>query len=134
MRISVEEFTDLCHSIFKKRDYNEEEIVACTEEIVEAQCTGRLSHGAALLLKIQFLGSKKEVTGPIEVIKETPNSAYIIGHNNIGSLVARRAMDTAIEKAKRNQIGIVAVNNKYPFILAGYNSLRAAKQGLIGIS
>ena len=38
------------------------------------------------------------------------------------------------KKAKSNKIGIVGVDNKFPFILAGYNPRRAAHQGLIGIS
>lgn len=134
MRMSVEEFADLCRKIYRKRDFNEEEIEVCTEEIVEAQCTGRLSHGAALIPQLQLLGSKKEIAGPIEIVKETPISAYIMGNNNIGPVVAKRAMDVAIEKAKKNQIGIVGVNNRFPFILAGYNPLRAANQGLIGIN
>jgi len=43
-------------------------------------------------------------------------------------------MDVAIEKAQKNKIGIVGVNNRFPFILASYNSSRAANKGLIGIN
>ena len=132
MRMSVEEFTDLCRQIFRQHGFNEEETDACTEEIVTAQCRGYISHGAALMPLI--LESKKELPGPIEIVKETPILAYMIGNSNVGPVVARRAMDIAIEKAKKNQIGVVGVNNKFPFILAGYNPSRAAKQGLIGIN
>ncbi|MCL0063786.1 Ldh family oxidoreductase [Dehalococcoidia bacterium] len=132
MKVSVEEFRKLCGKIFKNHGFSEEETEVCTEEIVEAQCRGRLSHGAAIIPEI--LEWKKEKAGSIEVVKETPISGYIMGNNNIGPLVAKRAMDIAIEKAKKNYIGIVGVNNKFPFILAGYNPRRAAKQGLIGIN
>ena len=134
MRTSVEEFADLCRKIYRKHGFSEEEIEACTEEVVEAQCTGRLSHGAAFIPRIQLSGLKKEKAGTIQIIKETPISAYIMGNNNAGPLVAKRAMDVAIEKAKKNRVGIVGVNNKFSFILASHNPLRAAKQGLIGIN
>lgn len=132
MRVSVEEFADLCREIFRKHGFNEEETEVCTEEIVDAQCRGRLSHGAAIIPEI--IEWMKEKDGPIEIVKETPISAYIVGNNNIGAVVAKQVMDIAIEKAKKNHIGIVGVNNKFPFILAGYNPRRAAAQGLIGIN
>ena len=132
MKMSVGEFADLCRRVFRKHGFNEEETEVCTEEIVEAQCRGRLSHGAAIIPEI--LEWKKDKIGDIEIVNETPISAYIIGNNNIGAVVAKRAMDIAIEKAIKNLIGIVGVNNKYPFILAGYNPQRAADKGLIGIN
>lgn len=58
-----------------------------------------LSHGAAIIPEI--LEWKKEKSGHIEIVKDTPISAYIIGNNNIGAVVAKRAMDIAIEKAKK---------------------------------
>lgn len=132
MKISVEEFTELCRKIFRNHGFSEEETEVCTEEIVEAQCRGRLSHGATIIPEV--LEWKKEKTGSIEIVRESPISAYIIGNNNMGPVVAKRAMDIAIEKAIKNLIGIVGVNNKYPFILAGYNPRRAAGKGLIGIN
>ena len=69
MRMSVEEFADLCRKIYRKYGFNEEEIEACTEEIVEAQCTGRLSHGAAFIPRIELSGLKKEKAGIIEILK-----------------------------------------------------------------
>jgi len=132
MKMFVKEFGTICRKIFKKHGFNDEETDVCTEEIVEAQCKRRLSHGAAIIPEI--LEWKKEKAKPIEIVKDTQISAYIIGNNNIGAVVAKRAMDIAIEKAKKNQIGIVGVNNKFPFILAGYNPRRAANQGLIGMN
>jgi L-2-hydroxycarboxylate dehydrogenase (NAD+) len=73
-------------------------------------------------------------TEPIEILKETPISAYILGHRNLGPLVAKKAMDIAIEKANKNFLGFVGVNSKFTYITADYNPERAAKQGLIGIS
>ncbi len=133
MKMSVEEFEDLCRTIFRNHGFTDEEIVVCTEEIVEAQCRGRASHGAAIIPEV--VEWKKEIpTGPIEVIRETPISAYVLGNNNMGPVVCKQAMDIAIKKAEATGIAIVGVNNKFPFILTGYNTRRATAKGLIGIS
>lgn len=131
MRMSMQEFANLCRMIFRKHGFNDEETAVCTEEIVEAQCRGRVSHGAAIIPEI--LEWKRDIPlGPVEIIKETPTSAFIQGNNNMGPVVAKKGMDLAIEKAESNGIGIVGVNNKFPFILAGYNPRRAALKGLVG--
>ena len=132
MRLTKSEFRDLCFNIFVKHGFSVEEAEVCTEEIVEAQCRGRLSHGAVLIPEV--LEWKQEQNGEMEIVKDGPFYAYILGNNSMGPLVAKRAMDIAIDKAKEVGIGLVGVDNKFPFILAGYNPRRAALQGLIGIN
>ena len=132
MRITVDKFSDLCFRIFKNHGFTDDEASVCTEEIVEAHCRGRLSHGATLIPEV--LEWKKEQSSPIEVVKDASFYAYIIGNNAMGPLIAKQAMDMAIDKADRHGIGIVGVNNKFPFILAGYNPRRAAIRGFIGIN
>jgi L-2-hydroxycarboxylate dehydrogenase (NAD+) len=131
--ISIEEFSNLCQRVFTRQGFTAEEVEACTDEVVDTQCRGMNSHGAALIpLYLEF---KREGTvGPIELLKETPLSAHLEGNNNAGPIVSRRAMDIAIEMAQTNGIGIVGARNRSPFILAGYYPRKAAEQGLIGIN
>ena len=131
-RMPVKEFAELCRKILKKHEFSDEEVDVCTEEIVEGQCRGRQSHGAAIIREV--LEWKKDTAGTIEIRNESAVSAHIIGNNNIGPVVAQQAMDLAIAKALSNEIGIVGVDNKTSFILAGYNPRRAALQGLIGVN
>lgn len=133
MKTTVEEFAQLCRSILERHAFTKEEADVCTEEIVDAQSRGHISHGASIIPEV-IEWKKVAPKGPIEIRKETPVSAFVLGNNNIGPLVAKRAMDIAIEKAIRNGVGIVGVNNKTPFMLAGYNPRRAAEKGLIGIN
>jgi L-2-hydroxycarboxylate dehydrogenase (NAD+) len=131
--ISVTEFTELCTQVLSTQGFSDEEVKACTDEFVDAQCRGINTHGASIImLYLEFM--LEGVLGPIEIVKDTPMSAFINGNNNAGPAVARRAMDIAIDKARASGVAIVGANNRAPFCCAGFNPRRAAEQGLIGIN
>jgi L-2-hydroxycarboxylate dehydrogenase (NAD+) len=130
MQFSVEEFREMCIEAFKVKGFTEEEARVSADEIVDAECRGKGSHGAAILPEI---AEWKEETEEIE-IEDNGATAFIEGNNNIGSVVAKRGMDEAIQRAEEHGIGMVGVNSKYLFITAGYNPRRAAEKGFIGIN
>ncbi len=70
----------------------------------------------------------------IEIIKETPTTAVIDGNFGLGPVIAYKSMKLAIKKAKTYGIGSVATRNSTHFGIAGYYSLMAIKEGMIGIT
>jgi L-2-hydroxycarboxylate dehydrogenase (NAD+) len=70
----------------------------------------------------------------IDVIKEGPTTALLDGNCGMGHVIAYKAMKMAIEKAKKYGLGAVAVRNSTHFGIAGYYSLMAIKEGMIGIT
>ncbi|MBY8980919.1 MAG: Ldh family oxidoreductase, partial [Candidatus Lokiarchaeota archaeon] len=56
------------------------------------------------------------------------------GNCGMGHVIAYKAMKTAIEKAKKYGLGSVAVRNSTHFGIAGYYSLMAIKEGMIGLA
>jgi LDH2 family malate/lactate/ureidoglycolate dehydrogenase len=52
----------------------------------------------------------------------------------MGHVIAYKAMKMAIEKAKKYGLGAVAVRNSTHFGIAGYYSLMAIKEGMIGMT
>jgi LDH2 family malate/lactate/ureidoglycolate dehydrogenase len=75
-----------------------------------------------------------EVDTKIDVIKDGPTTALWDGNNGMGHVIAYKAMETAIEKAKKYGLGAVAVRNSTHFGIAGYYSLMAIEQGMIGLT
>ena len=69
----------------------------------------------------------------INVIKDGPTTALIDGNCGMGHVIAYKAMKIAIEKAKKYGLGAVAVRNSTHFGIAGYYSLMAIKEGMIGL-
>lgn len=70
----------------------------------------------------------------IKLIKNTPTTAVIDGGFGLGPVIAYKSMKIAIKKAKKYGLGAVAVRNSSHFGIAGYYSLMAIKEGMIGIT
>lgn len=70
----------------------------------------------------------------IKVIKDTPTTAVIDGGCGMGPVIGYYSMKLAIKKAKKYGLGAVAVRNSTHFGIAGYYSLMAIREGMIGIT
>jgi len=94
------------------------------------------SHGISMIPgydKLRSTGRANMKAQP-RIVKETPVSALVDGSGGLGHVPARFAMQVAIDKAKQSGMAIVAVRNSAHFGAAGYYTLMAAKQGLIGMA
>ncbi len=75
-----------------------------------------------------------EVNTKIDIINDGQTTALWDGNCGMGHVIAYKAMKTAIEKAKKYGLGAVAVRNSTHFGIAGYYTLMAIKEGMIGIA
>ena len=114
---------------------NDAKIVA--DVLITADKYGIDSHGFNRLKPIYIDRIRDGILNPItnlEVVKETPTTAVIDGHNGMGHVISKFAMQTAIDKAKKFGMGMVAVRNSTHYGIAGYYALMAAKENMIGIT
>ncbi len=105
--------------------------------LVQADKFGIDSHGVNRLKLIYLDRIKDGIQNPvtnIEVVREGPTTAVIDGHNGMGQVIAHRAMQIAIKKAKDYGLGMVAVRNSTHYGIAGYYALMAVKENMIGIT
>jgi L-2-hydroxycarboxylate dehydrogenase (NAD+) len=123
--------------VFIKTGVPAKDAKECAEVLIEADKRGIDSHGVGRFRHIYIdrinAGLQKPVT-EFEIIREGPTTAVVDGHNGMGHVIARRAMQMAIDKAKKFGMGMVAVRNSTHFGIAGYYTMMAAKQNMIGIS
>jgi LDH2 family malate/lactate/ureidoglycolate dehydrogenase len=75
-----------------------------------------------------------DVKTKIDIIKDGPVTALLDGNCGMGHVIAHKAMKMAIEKAKKYGLGAVAVRNSTHFGIAGYYSLMAIEEGMIGLA
>lgn len=68
------------------------------------------------------------------VVRETPAVALLDGDNGLGIVVASRAMQLAIEKAKSLGCGFVAVTNSRHFGMSAHYPLLAVEHDMIGLA
>jgi L-2-hydroxycarboxylate dehydrogenase (NAD+) len=119
----------------KKAGVPENEAAICADVLITADKLGIDSHGFNRLKPIYLDRIKDGILNPVttfEVVRESPTTAVVDGHNGMGHVIAKRSMQTAIDKAQEFGMGMVAVRNSTHYGIAGYYALMAAKAGLIG--
>jgi LDH2 family malate/lactate/ureidoglycolate dehydrogenase len=70
----------------------------------------------------------------VKIVHETPSTAVIDGDSGLGLVVAPKAMEIAIAKARQAGTGWVAVKNSNHFGIAGYHAMMALKHDMIGMA
>lgn len=108
----------------------------CTDVIIASDLRGIESHGIGRLKYYydRIKAGQHKVVTEIEIVREGPTTAVLDGHHGMGMVVAHKAMQMAIEKARVYGMGSVAVRNSTHFGIAGYYPLMAVKAGMIGMA
>lgn len=123
--------------VFRGAGVPEEDAKVCADVLITADKRGIDSHGIGRLKPIYYDRIKLGIQNPVtnfEVVKEGPTTAVIDGHNGMGHVISKKAMQMAIDKAKKYGMGMVAVRNSTHYGIAGYYALMAVEQGCIGIT
>ena len=103
------------------------------DSLVTAELWGHASHG---LLRCPGMsrgcapGAAERVTTP-RVVRDRGAVAVLDGHHGIGQVVAARAVELGVERARRHGISGVAVRNSGHFGTAAYFTRRAAEAGCV---
>jgi L-2-hydroxycarboxylate dehydrogenase (NAD+) len=108
----------------------------CAEVLITSDLRGIESHGIGRL-KMYYDRIKNGTHNPVtnfEIVRESPTTAVVDGHDGMGHVIGFRAMSLAIQKAAKFGMGSVAVRNSTHFGIDGYYSLMAVKAGMIGMS
>ncbi|MBI5245257.1 MAG: Ldh family oxidoreductase [Elusimicrobia bacterium] len=123
--------------VFKGVGVPEEDAKVCAEVLITSDKRGIDSHGVARMKAFYYdlikAGIQKPVTD-FEVVREGPTTAVIDGHNGMGHLISKKAMQMCIDKARKYGMGMAAVRNSTHYGIAGYYVLMAADAGMIGMT
>lgn len=107
------------------------------EVLIESDRRGIDSHGIGRLKPIYIDRIDAGILDPvtrIEVLKDEKACVTLDGHNGMGHVVAKKAMEMAIAKAKEYGLGMTAVRNSTHYGIAGYYVTMATKEGMIGVT
>lgn len=123
--------------VFKGVGVPEADAQICADVLITSDKRGIDSHGVGRLRPIYYDRIKLGVQNPVtelEIVKEGLTTAVIDGHDGMGHVIAKKSMQLAIDKAKKYGMGMVAVRNSTHYGIAGYYTMMAAEQGMIGIT
>ncbi len=134
--IPYEELKAFCERVFTGYGFTPEDAGKITDVLLAADLYGIESHGVQRLIRYhqEFLWGYVKLGAVPEIVKETPVSATVDGHDMAGQTLGIWCMEKAIEKAKQSGIGMVAVRNCNHFGIAGYYARMAMEQGLLGVA
>ncbi|VDO97052.1 unnamed protein product [Schistosoma curassoni] len=134
--ISTAEVKKFCIQCLEKVGAQSKHAKALSDVLVAGDYRGHYSHGLNRLeMYVQDIqkGVCSTDLEPI-IVKETVSTALVDGKNVLGPVVGNFAMETAIKKADKTGIAFVAAFGSNHFGIAGWYSLMALQQGLIGLA
>jgi L-2-hydroxycarboxylate dehydrogenase (NAD+) len=121
--------------VFLKIGCTEDDAFLATTVLLSADLRGIDSHGIARLGGYVRLWEAQRVNAKpdVKIIHQTPSTATVDGGSGLGLVVAPKAMQIAIDKAKAVGTGWVSVQNSNHFGIAGYHAMMALEHDMIGI-
>ncbi len=108
----------------------------CSRVLIESDLRGVESHGIGRF-NMYVERINQGILNPLTketVVRETDTTALIDGNDGMGHVIAHRAMELAIEKARNHMVGMVGVKNSSHFGITGYYPSMAVEQGMIGLA
>lgn len=122
--------------VFNRMGCPADQTALATEVLLSADLRGIDSHGIARLSGYLRLWEAKRINASpnVKIVHESPSTAVIDGDGGLGLVVAPKAMEVAIQKAKNAGTGWVAVKNSNHFGIAGYHAMMALKHDMIGMA
>lgn len=109
----------------------------CADVLITADKRGIDSHGVGRLKPIYYDRIKDGILNPVtevEIIREGPATAVLDGHDGMGFVVAKKAMQMCIDKAGKYGMGMTVARNSSHYGAACYYPLMAVGKGMIGIT
>jgi L-2-hydroxycarboxylate dehydrogenase (NAD+) len=123
--------------VFRGLGVPDDDARVCADVLIAADRRGIYSHGVNRMKPIYYDRIRAGIQQPVtnfEIVRESPTTAVVDGHDGMGQVIAAKSMSLAIEKAKRYGTGMVAARNSTHFGIAGYYAIMAAEKNMIGIT
>ncbi|PIB36395.1 malate dehydrogenase [Reichenbachiella sp. 5M10] len=133
---SYEQLHTFAKKIFVAIGHTEALATQAADTLISADLRGVDSHGIARLKGYVRLWEADRINASpnIHIIHETPSTATIDADASLGLISGPEGMRVAIEKAKQVGTGWVSVKNSNHYGIAGYHSMMALEEDMIGIS
>jgi len=131
---SFERLEEFMRLAFIAAGVPEADAATCAAVLIESDKRGIDSHGVGRFKPIYIDRIKQGIQHPVtnfEVVRETPTTLVIDGHDGMGHAISVRAMEMIIEKAKKSGMAMAAVRNSTHYGIAGYYTLMAARENMI---
>ena len=136
IRVTESTLRDTTVAIFEKMGVPQDDCRLAADALITADLRGVASHGVSNILQ-RYVGFFKDgLVNPKphwKILRESPAVASINADGGLGIIIAPKAMEIAIEKARHVGIGMVTIQNGRHLGMASYHAMLALKQDMIGM-
>jgi len=138
VRVPVDELDAFVVSAFEAMGVSPEEARLCANGLMQSElrCLPGQGQGVRRLPKYHERISNGYIIpgAEFEIVKESPALVLVDAHNGLGSAIAQKSMDIAIEKAKISGVGTAIVRNSTHYGSSAVPARRALDHDCIGIA
>lgn len=134
--VDIDKAHKLTVDMLKELGLSDEDANICIEILIASDRRGIASHGLARMQRYVD-GIKNGMMIPdaeIDIITDSPTNALLDGGGAMGQVAGYKGMGMAIGKAKESGMGFVTVRNSNHYGIAGYYSIMALEEDMIGVS
>lgn len=134
--LPVDTAREFMYQVFIKCGVPKEDASVCADVLIASDKRGIESHGLSRL-KMYVDRIRKGIqhaTTEITAVKDSMATAVWDGNHGMGQVIAYKAMQAAMEKARIYGMGSVAVRNSTHYGIAGYYPFMATQENMIGVS
>ena len=133
LAIDPENLLDFATRVFAAHGVPIEDARLAADTLVQADLWGHQSHGVLRLP--WYVGRLRSgvmrTVAELRIVTDAGALAVIDGRDSMGQVLAARAADEAVRRAKAHGVGVVGVRNSNHFGTAMYFTLQAARAGCV---
>lgn len=135
VRVEAGALTALVEALFRAEGVRAEDAATIATVQVEADLRGMFSHGTrAVPMYLRRIRSGIINPRPTIEVTDLGSAALVFGDDGPGQVVAHRAMEETIARAKTHRLGVGLVRRSNHFGAAGYYAGLALSRDLIGFA
>lgn len=132
MKIAIDEARRLLQAVMQGAGHDAADAALVADHLIDCELRGLHQGGMARAISVcERIERRATPPAPMRVEHETPLSARIDGGDQVGYLVARRAMQMAIDKATVGGVGLIAAHNTWYTGMLSYYAEMAVALGLV---
>ena len=136
VRVTEKNLRETAFNILEKMGMPKDDCTLGADVLITADMRGVSSHGVSNILQ-RYVGFFKDgLINPKpqwKILRETPGIASIDCDGGLGIVMAPKAMEIAIKKARNVGVGMVTMQNGRHLSMASYHAMLALKHDMIGM-
>ena len=136
IRIHHDEVKSFCMAVFERLGVRPQDAAIWADVLVQTSLRGVDSHGVLVLpmyaAMIEAGGIK--VSSQIEIMNDSGPTVVLDGRHGIGQVIAKQAMEMALDRAQQFGLSLITVRNSNHFGRAGFYAAKSLSRDMLGMA